>query len=108
MAEIKLDFVNSFTDARGKRRHVFRRKGHRRVTIKGRAGSPEFVDAYHALIEKTGGTPSSEIGQGKAKAGTVDAIMISYFKDDAFKKGLAKSTQDAWRPILDRFRAHHT
>jgi len=27
MAEIKLDYVNSFTDARGKRRHQFRRKG---------------------------------------------------------------------------------
>jgi len=34
MAEIKLDYVNTFTDARGKRRHQFRRKGHKRITIK--------------------------------------------------------------------------
>ena len=55
MAEIKLDYVNSFIDARGKRRHQFRRKGHKKVTIKGRPGSPEFTEHYHALLDQTGG-----------------------------------------------------
>ena len=52
MATFKLDFVHSFIDARGKLRHVFRRNGHKTVTIKGRPGSPEFMDSYHALLEQ--------------------------------------------------------
>jgi len=108
MAEITLEYVNSFIDARGRRRHVFRRKGHKRVTIKGKPGSQEFMDAYHALLEKTGGSPSPQIGEIKGKAGTVDWLMVRYLKHDDFTKGLAKATQGAWRPILDRFRDHKT
>jgi hypothetical protein len=77
VAEITLEYVNSFIDARGKRRHVFRRKGHKRVTIKGRPGSQEFVDRYQELLLLTGGSPSPQIGNGKAKSGTVDALMIA-------------------------------
>ena len=73
MAEIKLEYVNSYIDARGKPRHVFRRKGHKRVTIKGRPGSQEFMDHYHELVEKTGGA-SPQIGASKAGAGTIDAF----------------------------------
>jgi integrase len=109
MAEIKLDYVNSFTDARGKRRHQFRRKGHKKVTIKGRPGSPEFMDHYHALLEQTGGPLSvAEIGASRTKAGTIDALIVKYLKHDAFKKGLAKATQAMRRPILDHFRECRT
>ena len=48
MAEFKLDYVNSFYDTRGKLRHQFRCKGHKKVTIKGRPRSTEFMDAYPA------------------------------------------------------------
>jgi hypothetical protein len=66
MAEIKLDYVNTFYDARGKLRHQFRRKGHKKETIKGRSGSQEFMDAYHALLDKTGGAmPVAEIGRDR-------------------------------------------
>jgi len=108
MAEVKLQFLHSFTDSRGKRRHVFRRKGHKTVTIKGAPGSTEFLEAYQALLEKTGGNPPLTIGASKAKAGTTDAWVIAYFKHDAFTKGLAKDTQNSWRPILERFRKHKT
>ncbi|WP_298373852.1 hypothetical protein [uncultured Bradyrhizobium sp.] len=107
MAEIKLEYVNSFTDSRGKRRHVFRRKGHKRTSIKGRPGSQEFMDRYHELVAKTGGSPA-EIGKGKAKAGTIDAVMLAFFRSDAFEKALAQETQNTWRPILERFAAHKT
>jgi hypothetical protein len=46
-----MDYVNSFTDSRGKLRHVFRRKGFRKVTIKGQPGSPEFMEAYEDAME---------------------------------------------------------
>jgi integrase/recombinase XerD len=109
MADIKLDYVNSFYDARGKLRHIFRRKGHKKVTIKGRAGSPDFMDAYHALLDRTGGAvPVAEIGASRAKAGTIDALIARYRKHDDFTKGLSKATQDMRRPILDHFRDFKT
>jgi integrase/recombinase XerD len=109
MAEFKLDYVNSFVDARGKKRHQFRRKGHKKVTIKGRPGSQEFMDAYHALLEKTGGSLSVvEIGASRTKVGTVSDLIVRYFKSDVFTKGLSKATQDTWRPILNRFREFET
>jgi integrase/recombinase XerD len=108
MAEIKLDYVNSFYDSRGKLRHQFRRKGHKRITIKGRPGSPEFMDAYHALLEKTGGAAPSEIGASRTKAGTVNALAVALYKNDVFTKGLAKETRDSWRRIIDRFREFKT
>jgi len=109
MAIIKLDYVNSYTDVRGKRRHQFRRKGHKKVMIPGRPGSPEFMEVYHALLEKTGGSMLvSEAGANRTKAGTVDAIAVAYYKSDAFKDGLAEATQKAWRNIINRFREFQT
>jgi integrase/recombinase XerD len=107
MAEIKLEYVNSFIDARGKPRHVFRRKGHKKVTIKGRPGSQEFMDHYHELAEKTAGA-SPQIGASKAGAGTIDALAVSLYKHDVFTKGLAKDTQAPWRRIIDHFRQFKT
>jgi integrase/recombinase XerD len=105
MADIKLDYVNSFYDARGKLRHTFRRKGHKKVTIKGRPGSPDFMDAYHALLEKTGGAmPVANIGASRTNAGTIDAVVVKYYKDDGFTKELAKASQKMRRPIIDNFR----
>jgi integrase/recombinase XerD len=109
MADIKLDYVNSFYDARGKLRHTFRRKGHKKVTIKGRPGSQEFMDAYHALLDKTGGPLSvAEIGASRTKAGTIDALIAKYLKDEFFTRGLAKASQGWRRPILDHFREFQT
>jgi integrase/recombinase XerD len=109
MAEIKLDYVNSFTDVRGKRRHQFRRKGHKRVTIKGRPGSAEFMEHYHALLEKTGGSmPVAEIGASRTRAGTIDALAVAMYKHGVFTKGLAKDTQGPWRRVIDHFREFKT
>jgi integrase len=109
MAKLNLPHVNSFMDSRGRLRHVFRRKGHKRVTIAGRPGSPEFMDHYHALLDQTGGALSvAEIGASRAKAGTIDAVVATYLKSDAFKKGLAVASQNFRRPILDHFREHRT
>jgi integrase/recombinase XerD len=103
MAKIELDCVHSFIDARKKLRHMFRRKGHKQVTIKGRPGSPEFMEQYHALLDQTGGA-LSEIGASCIKAGTIDALVVRYLKSDAFCKGLAPASQTSRRPMLDNFR----
>jgi hypothetical protein len=98
-------YLHSFIDARGKKRHVFRRKGHKQVTVKGKFGSPEFIDNYRALVEQT--APKT-IGQTRARAGTVDAQAIAYLKSETFSNGLAKETQRTWRRIIERFRDHLT
>src|ERR1700722_15540697 len=108
MAEIKLDYVNSFIDRHGKPRHQFRRKGHKKVMIKGRPGSAEFMAQYHELIEKTGGSPTIELGARRTKTGSVSDLLVRYYKSDVFKKGLAAATQKSWGAILERFRENQT
>jgi hypothetical protein len=100
-------YVNSFTDTRGKRRHIFRRKGHRRVTIKGQPGSAEFMDHYNALLDQTSGPSGGPPPGPRARAGTIDALILKYLKSDGFK-GLAKATQEGRVPILDHFRDFKT
>jgi integrase len=107
MAKLHLDYVNSSYDARGKLRHVFLRKGHKRVTIKGKAGNADFMAHYHELLAATESAPST-IGCSKALAGTVDHAVIAFLCHDDFMRGLSKATQGAWRPILTRFREHTT
>jgi integrase/recombinase XerD len=108
MANLTLDYVNSFIDARGKLRHQFRRKGHARKTIKGRAGSEEFMERYHELLAQTGGTMVAEIGAGRIKAGSIDALVVRYMRHDSFTQGLAKATQELRVSILNRFRDFKT
>src|SRR5580765_4387078 len=104
MALLRLDYVFSFIDSRGKLRHTFRRKGYKRVTIKGRPGSPEFMDHYHALLDQSGGPLSgANVGASRTKAGTIDALIVKYLQHDTFKKGLAPATQVMQRQILDNF-----
>jgi len=109
MADITLPYINSYYDVRGKLRHTFRRKGHKRVSLPGLPGSAEFMDAYHARVEKTGGSPSPvEIGASRTIAGSVDASTAAYYKHDDFTKALAPATQNMRRPILDNFRELRT
>jgi hypothetical protein len=103
MAEIKMEYVNDFIDARGKRRYVFRRKGHKRVTIKGKPGSPEFVAHYKALLDATTSTTATDTktvpsvitkaGANRTMPGTVNALAVKLYRHDVFTKGLAEATQ---------------
>ena len=101
---VKLRFVHSFFYY-GKMRHLFRRKGFPKKTLKGKPGSPEFMDHYHALLEQSGGAPIGTLGR---TAGSIDALAIAWYQHSDFKEGLAKATQAAWRPIFDHFRQHTT
>lgn len=107
MAQLHLDFINSFYDSRGKLRHQFRRKGHRRVTIKGKVGSPEFMLRYQELLEQTSDVVT-QAGASRTKPGTIDALVVKYLKHECFTKGLSKASRDMRRPLIDRFRNHLT
>ncbi len=104
MADITLNFVNSYRDPRnGTMRHQFRRKGLRKVMLKGRPGSAEFMDHYAQLLAQSENA-AAQIGASKIKPGTIDALIVKYLRSDTFTKGLAKGTQATRRPILDNFR----
>jgi site-specific recombinase XerD len=47
------------------------------------------------------------IADASTKPGTIDALIVEYFKSDAFTKALAPETQRMRRNILDRFRTEH-
>jgi hypothetical protein len=49
----------------------------------------------------------SYLGAERTIPGTVNASIVSYYQSTAFKNGLAKSTQDSRRAILERFRGDH-
>jgi hypothetical protein len=48
-----------------------------------------------------------QLGASRTKAGTVNAALVSYYQASSFKDGLAKSSQDMRRNILERFREEH-
>jgi hypothetical protein len=45
-----------------------------------------------------------ELGASRTRPGTVNAAIVSYSQSSAFRDGLAKSSQQMRRPILERFR----
>jgi integrase len=107
MARLNLPHINSYYDSRGKLRHTFRRKGHKRTTLKGKPGDQDFMAHYHELLESTG-TALSTIGSSRAGAGTVDHAVIAFLKHADFTTSLSAATQATWRPILQRFREFKT
>ena len=54
----------------------------------------------------TSGLPR-QLGASRTKAGTVNAAIVSYYQSSAFTDGLAKSSQQMRRAILERFREAH-
>jgi site-specific recombinase XerD len=64
------------------------------------------MDAYQTALAAAS-TPTSEIGAGRTKAGTINAAIVDYYKSDAFTKSLAVETQRMRRAILERLRTEH-
>jgi hypothetical protein len=72
VTRIELPYLHDYIDIRGKRRIVVRRRGFKNVPLPGLPGSPEFMAAYQAAIEKT--TPL-DIGASRTKPGSVSALI---------------------------------
>jgi hypothetical protein len=102
MAHVKLNFVHSFRDRHGKRRHYFRRHGFKSATLPGQVGSAEFMDAYRRALAGEA-APIFETPLRASKPGSVSAAVVAYLDSIDFG-GLALATQRDRRAILDRFR----
>jgi hypothetical protein len=103
--EIKLKHVNSYRRY-GRRHYQFRRKGFRKVTLRGKPGSAEFM-AHYAELLALSENRSAHVGASLIKPGSIDALIIKYVKHTAFTS-LAEVTQATRRRILDHFRDFKT
>ena len=109
MTTIKLRYVEQYRDRHGRLRRYFRRQGFRRVPLRGEPGSAEFAADYQAawdLTEQPSTPLRREVGEGRTRPGSMNALAVAYFGSSAFT-GLARSTQGTYRGIIDHLRAEH-
>jgi Phage integrase family len=104
MTRIKLPFIHEFVDRHGKARRYVRRPGQKRIPLPGLPGSEEFMLAYQLALE--GSAPRQEIGASRTGPGTINALVVSYYKSEAWG-ALAEETRKTRRRIIERFRAEH-
>lgn len=104
MTKLPLRYVNAFRDRHGKLRHVFRRRGFKKVPLPGLPGSEEFMAAYQAAL--AGIESKMEIGAGRTKPGTVNAAVIGYYTSSVFQE-MSAGSKKQYRSILECFRNTH-
>jgi integrase len=102
MTRIRLEYVHEYR-SRERTYYYFRRRGFKKVRLPGRPGSDEFMVAYQQALSCSEPNP---IGANRTKPGTVNACIVGYYTCLAFR-GLASSTQQHRRAILERFREKH-
>jgi integrase len=96
-------FVQAFIDRHGKPRFYFRRAGFKTVKLPGLPWSPEFMAAYEVAM----GGETLPRAPRRTLPGTIDALVVSYYKSDAWQHGLAEDTRKSRRRIIEKFRAEH-
>src|SRR5262249_54453298 len=109
MARIKLKYVNAFPNRRRKNervRYYFRRRGFKAIPLPGLPGSEAFMEAYQMALAAIPDTDRHEIGSRRTEPGTIDALVVSYYKSDEWL-GLAEETRKTRRPIIEKFRTKH-
>lgn len=109
MATITLANVQAYTDRHGRRRHYYRRKGQRKVSLPGEPGSAEFMSAYaeaRAADPATSASARAAAAEARVQPRSVNALIIAYYRTQDFLD-LKPSTQKNYRNILDRFRTKH-
>jgi integrase len=108
MARVKLKYVNGFSNRNRKSqrvRYYFRRRGTKAIPLPGLPGSEEFMAAYAAALASI---PDQcvEIAAHRILPGTINALVVTYYKSDEWH-ALAADTQKTRRRIIERFRAQH-
>ena len=96
-------FVHAYIDRHGKPRYYLRRKGFVKVPLPGAPLSTQFMDAHAAALA---GQPAIQPGRGRAKAGTMAALALSYMAAPAFTL-LADNSRRDYRHAIERFCNQH-
>ncbi len=101
MTDLKLAYVQRYR-VNGKLYFYFRKPGQKRVRLVGLPGSAEFMTSYQDALSGIT-APPVEIGAGRVRPRSIDALVIRYYASAAFVQ-LAPSTQATYRGALERFR----
>ena len=96
-------FVHGYIDRHGKSRFYFRRAGFKKIPLSGLPWSPEFMAAYETALAST---QRIEIGASRTNPGTINALVVTYYKSDGWH-ALAADTQKTRLRIIEKFRAQH-
>jgi integrase len=99
----RVKYINHYRDRHGRQRYYFRRPGQPQVALPGAPGTPEFETAYRLALADL---RISEIGQNRSAVGSVSAAIAGYYGHNSFT-ALGKSTQQARRAVLEKFRGQH-
>ena len=78
-----------------------RRKGFRKVLLRGKPGSPEFLAHYEELRAQSD-HPIAHVVASRIPAGTLDALKTKWLAHESFTSK-AKATQDLRRRIIEKF-----
>ena len=110
MARIHLKYVNSFPNPDRQNaavRHYFRKRGMKAIPLPGLPGSEEFMAAYAMALAGMPDAAKPEIGAKRTAPGTIDALVVSYYRSDAWLHGLDDETRKTRRRVIERFRERH-
>jgi integrase len=109
MTCIKLKYVNAFRNRARKSkltRYYFRRRGCKAIPLPGLPGSEEFMTAYATALA-TIPAELTEIGASRTFPGTINALVVNYYKSHEWLHGLEEDTRKTRRRIIERFRERH-
>jgi hypothetical protein len=107
MAKLRLRHVNAFRNRKrrdGRLRYYFRRRGQKAIPLPGLPGSEEFIAAYGMALAALPDQP--EIGASRTSPGTVNALVIDYYRSTEWHD-LSEETRKTRRRIIERFRVKH-
>ena len=102
--ELKLRYIQGWTDELGRKRYRFRRKDFPGVElpVNGDPASPEFQAAYFAALHGDRQEHALAMVAARGGSGTVKDAIERYLNSTTFRTS-AESTQAQRRPILKRF-----
>jgi hypothetical protein len=100
VAKVDLEYVNSFIDRHGHKRHYFR-KGGKRYPIPGAPGTAVFAEAYDKLLAEH--APHLMVRHGRtvsAAEGTLGWVVTEYKKSGVWR-ALADSSKEVYNRRFD-------
>ena len=95
-------YLKIYDDRHGRERIYFRRKGYKETALAG----PLFSDEFWKSYQKAMNGPRPAIGAGRNKPGSMNEVIVAYYKSADFKN-LKPSTKSTYRGIIERFRKEH-
>ena len=99
-------YVSEFADRHGKYRLRFRRKGQATYYFRNPYPSDAFWEEYAACRSGVA-APKIEAGAGRARHGSIDDLIIRFYRSPGWQGMTKESSRRTYRSIIEQFRAKH-